>query len=326
MEKAVIRRGIGAIVLALVAALLLGYLLKDKGPQRKEVVDMKLSPEPITIFPGGSNEAPTAEGSSTGNAATAVAAAAAATTAGAVANAGSATKDAAKAGAETAKSAAGNAMASVKDKVVDPATGNPSAGKNSVITDGAGQAVYGSKTAGATDTPAGFAVRAPKQGEVRPIVDGASTVARKATPKSNARLVGEKSLPPVSSKKVASTKKASTNNTSSKKVASSRNSNSKPAAKKSAPKVASTNATGRNKYVVQLLATSNSTKAKNLRNTMKSEGYPAYISTVKSSGKTLYRVRVGGYAGKSVAMKKQGSMKRRYQKNKYVQSSIVVRN
>lgn len=314
MEKAVIRRGIGAIVLALVAALLLGYLLKDKGEQRKEVVDMKLSPEPITIFPGGNAEGAAADGSSAGNAVTAAAAGAVA----AVAGAGAETKDAATAGADATKSAAGNAMAKATDKVVDPLTGNPSSARNNVTTDGAGQAVYGSRTAGPKDTPAGFAVRAPKQGEVRPIVDGASTVTRNPTPKSNARLVGEKSLPPVASKKVASS--------SEKKVASSRNSKPKATTNNSAPKVASSKATGRNKYVVQLLATSNSAKAKNLRNTMKSEGYPAFISTVKSSGKTLYRVRVGGYAGKSVAMKKQSAMKRRYQKNNYVQSSIVVRN
>ncbi|CAA6814957.1 MAG: Unknown protein [uncultured Thiotrichaceae bacterium] len=312
MEKTVIRRGIGAIVLALVAALLLGYLLKDKGPQRKEVVDMKLSPEPIRIFPGGSSEEATAEGNSTGeestgNVATAAAATAAVATAAAVA--GSATKD-----------TAGNAMANVKDRVVDPVTGNPSVANGNVTKDGAGQAVYGSNSAGPKDTPAGFAVRAPKQGEVRPIVDDASTVARKATPKSNARLVGEKKLPPVTS-----SKKSTSEPSTSKKVASTRNSTSTQS-RASTPTVASTNATGRNKYVVQLLATSNSTKAKNLRNTMKSEGYPAFISTVQSSGKTLYRVRVGGYAGRSVAMKKQSSMKRRYLKNKYVQSSIVVRN
>lgn len=291
MEKAVIRRGIGAIVLALVAALLLGYLLKDKGEQRKEVVDMKLSPEPIRIFPGGGSDATAGEEASADNASTAVAA-----------NAASATKG-----------GAGDVMANVKDRVVDPDTGNPSVAKTRVVTDGAGQAVYGSKTAGPKDTPANFSVRASQRGEVRPIANRDSAVARTATPKSNARLVGEKSLPPV---------------TSSRKVASSRDtsSSSSRSASAPAPKVASTKTTGRNKYVVQLLATSNVTKARNLRNTMKSEGYPAFISTVQSSGKTLYRVRVGGYAGKSVAIQKQSSMKRRYQKNKYVQSSIVVRD
>jgi len=37
-----VKRGIGAVVLAIIAALLLGYLLKDKGHQRQKVLEMSL--------------------------------------------------------------------------------------------------------------------------------------------------------------------------------------------------------------------------------------------------------------------------------------------
>ena len=38
MDNAMVKRGIGAVVLAIIAALLLGYLLKDKSRERQEVV------------------------------------------------------------------------------------------------------------------------------------------------------------------------------------------------------------------------------------------------------------------------------------------------
>jgi cell division septation protein DedD len=42
MNRTMVKRGIGAAVLAIIAALLLGYLLKGKGQERQEVVDMNL--------------------------------------------------------------------------------------------------------------------------------------------------------------------------------------------------------------------------------------------------------------------------------------------
>ena len=46
-----VKRGIGAIVLAIIAALLFGYLLKDKSRERQEVVDMKLPGAPEINIP-----------------------------------------------------------------------------------------------------------------------------------------------------------------------------------------------------------------------------------------------------------------------------------
>ena len=51
MDNAMVKRGIGAIVLAIIAALLLGYLLKDKSRERQDVVDMKLPGAPEINIP-----------------------------------------------------------------------------------------------------------------------------------------------------------------------------------------------------------------------------------------------------------------------------------
>ena len=90
-------------------------------------------------------------------------------------------------------------------------------------------------------------------------------------------------------------------------------------------KVATTSPAGRNKFAVQLLATSSSKKAKTLRSTFKNEGYNAYISNTSRGGKKLYRVRVTANGSKSSATKKLTSMKRRYKQNKYIQSGMVVK-
>ena len=442
MEKAVVRRGIGAVVLALVAALLLGYLLKDKGPERRQVVNMELPKSPIQIFPSdeavdkgvvatnsgaGSLDNIANDTNSEANASgVSTAAVAAGAVAGGVAATGFLAKakgifsfgdkdddvkvkatdsasegnkvaqltDSEKAGLKSDKSGLG------KDQAIDSKTGNASLAKANVTVDGAGQAVFGVKKSGPTNTPAQIDFRTTAKKEVRPSVESSATltkskvasdstaktkvVSSKSEPqksqprKSNARLVGEKKLPPVKrgiasskkkkssesrkiasskgkrkssskkksssrskksssrSKKIASKSKKSSSkskkiaskskksSSKSKKIASSRNADkAKKVAKTSSQKKSKS---GRNKYVVQLLATSNSSKANSLRVTLKKEGYPVFVSKSKRAGKALYRVRVGSYSGKSAAIRKQASMKRRYRKNSYIQSSIVVKN
>ncbi len=376
MEKTVVRRGIGAVVLALVAALLLGYLLKGKAPDREKVVNMELPKSPIQIFPDGEAEAGDntvagadgsgsldgtdagavgAAGANSGDASTQGANALAATGAAAVAGGAAAvmakTGSAAGnvAGAAKATANAGNAAVAdaTKNKLVDAKTGNPSLDKSKVVVDGSGQAVFGAKNAGAKNSPAKIDFRTTEKKQVRPSVDGKATlkkrqVATKPRVKSRAKLVGEKKLPPVgrstASKKSGSSKgrkvASSRGSSNSSKASSSRNktvakaerkvvkakkkvvkAKQNVAKKKSAP-------VGRNKYVVQLLATSNPSKANSLKATMKREGYAAYVT----KGGSLYRVRVGSYTGRAAAIKVQSRMKRRYRKNSYVQSSIVVRN
>ncbi len=322
MEKAVVRRGIGAVVLALVAALLLGYLLKGKGNERKEVVNMELPKSPIQIFPeGGNGAAPGGQGAQAGTgAATLVAAGSGAATA-----VVDGAKKAGKAVVDEGKKAVGADAANKKtvagNLIVDTETGNPHLDKSKVVVDGAGQAVFGTKSPGAKDTPANFSFRTTASKEVRPSVDGKFTLKKKTAPggKTNVRLVNEKKLPPVG-RSSKSTKIASSRN-AKKAVPARKSATTAKTAKKQTPAPA-----GRNKYVVQLLATSSASKANALKATLKREGYKAYVSKVNRGGKSLYRVRVGSYTGKSGALKKQAAMKRRYLKNPYVQSSIVIKN
>lgn len=371
MEKTVVRRGIGAVVLALVAALLLGYLLKGKGPDREKVVNMELPKSPIQIFPdgeagadgktvaGANADGSAGAGNTAGagansggangqgtNALTATGAAVAAGGAAVISKAGSAAGNVAGAAKETAKAGvnAGNAVVAEgsQNKVVDGKTGNPSLNKSKVVVDGSGQAVFGANNAGAKNSPAKIDFRTTANKEVRPSVDGEATikkrkVASKPRKRSRAKLVGEKRLPPVGrgtvSKKSKSSKDrkvaSSKGSSKSRKVATSKSatkgnkvaSKSKPSRNKTVTKK-TTAAVGRNKYVVQLLATSNASKANSLKATMKREGYAAYVTKARS----LYRVRIGSYKGKAAAIKVQSRMKRRYRKNSYVQSSIVVRN
>jgi cell division septation protein DedD len=315
MEKAVVRRGVGAIVLALVAALLLGYLLKGKRDDRTHVVDKQTMPSDIQIFPRGnssdSNHSATADsGSGVGKAvAVGAIAAAGAAAAGALASSDS------KKGSDAVRGSFSNS----KDRLTDAGSGNASMGKNRITVDGAGQAIVNNKNAGARETPAQFSIRAPKKNEVRPIVERStsSKVAR-----SNARLIGEKKLPPVGtgSRKVASSRGGSTSSVSgTHKIASTKAriaSTKTPVAAKS---------TGRNKYSVQLLATSSSGKANSLSSTMKKEGYSTYVKASKKGSGSLYRVRLGNFSGRADAIKKQADLKRRYRKNPYIQSSVVVK-
>lgn len=294
MDKAVVRRGVGAIVLALVAALLLGYLLKGKAPEREQVVDKQTMPTGIQMFPSGKEEGATAAVSESGAGKVAAV--------GVIAAAGAAAANALASDNGKREQEVRGSFNSSQDRLVDANSGNPSMGKNKLVIDGAGQGIVDTRNAGARETPAEFSIRAPKKDEVRPIVE------RKIV-KSNARLVGEKKLPPVGSRKIASSKDTST---STRKVASTKASSvaNKPS--------------GRNKYSIQLFATSNINKANSLRNTMKKEGYDAYIKTSKKGAGSLYRVRLGNFSGKADAIKKQATLKRRYRKNTYVQDSLVV--
>jgi len=307
MEKAVVRRGVGAIVLALVAALLLGYLLKGKSNDRQHVVDKQTMPSDIQIFPRGngdskSSSATADSGSSTDKAVVVGAiAAAGAAAAGALASSGK--------GSDEVRGSFRNS----KDRLTDANSGNASMSTSKITVDGAGQAIVNTKNAGARETPAQFSIRAPKKNEMRPVVDSSTSnkVAR-----SNARLVGEKRLPPVGSgsRKVASSRDGGTRKIASTKarIASTKT----PVAAKS---------TGRNKYSVQLLATSNSSKANSLSSTMKKEGYSTYVKASKKGSGSLYRVRLGNFSGRADAVKKQADLKRRYRKNPYIQSSVVVK-
>lgn len=79
-------------------------------------------------------------------------------------------------------------------------------------------------------------------------------------------------------------------------------------------------------YVIQVLATSDRGKADTIRQTIATDGYPAFIAQGVANGKRVYRVRIGTYRAKSDAVSVQSRMKARYAQNQLVQNSFVTNN
>lgn len=338
MDQAMVKRGIGAVVLAIIAALLLGYLLKGKSRDRQEVIDTPVADVSDLIIPdlGGDADAPNSnvEASADG-----------------ISLVGEKLRENAANTAEGAK----NTVIASADAVTDAVTGKPRESINNVtniVTD--------------IDEP-GFSVRPPSQNETREIVDnvsadsnanskaeGSAAIAyskdpadkviassKKVTKKFKPTIVEEKKKPRRQVAKKSQPKKAVKKAVKSKHPTQSAKAPvSKPAApaqatkpKPSAPKAASTAAvtgetgnTPLGKYSVQLLATSSQSRAGKLADTMKSEGYKVFVTKTNSNNKILFRVRVGGHADRDTAVEAQESMKRRYEKNFFIQNSLVVSN
>ncbi|HIQ14135.1 MAG TPA: SPOR domain-containing protein [Leucothrix sp.] len=77
-------------------------------------------------------------------------------------------------------------------------------------------------------------------------------------------------------------------------------------------------------FVVQLLATSNASKAASIKNTFVSEGYSqTTVNAILRSGQTLHRVQIGPFGAQADAQRVLNQMKRRYKKNQYVNSAVV---
>ncbi len=305
MDNAVMKRGIGAVVLAVIAALLLGWLLKDKSSERQEVVDMKLPGAPEMNIPSlmGSDD----DASSTAT----------------LVN-------------ETLQKA-GDTASNTGTAVVASATGAVSK-LGSTISDTAGSAIGSTKQAienvtGSAKKP-GFAIRPAGNNEAREVVDARTNVA------SNDIQADKKQENTTADNVVASTKKVATNAT--KKVFTPTIVKKKKPkvtpVKEKAPKAAETkvakkttpsptmSAAPAGKYSIQLLATSSQSRANKLAKTMKSEGYSTFITQTQKNNKILYRVRVGAHNARTGAIKAQEGMKRRYQKNFFVQNSLVISN
>ncbi len=297
-----VKRGIGAIVLAIIAALLLGYLLKDKSRERQEVVDMKLPGAPEINIPS--------------------------------------LFEATSKVTDTAASLVGEAKDKVADAgnaVVASATGTLKTATDSVkaVSDKAKSAVENAtSTNSATDGNAkpGFSFRPPNLNEQKEIVDNVNattqnTATETAAPAQNNTVVASTTAKPVKKafKPTIEEEPKAKKPAKKKVVAKAEKKVEKkavPAKTAKAPAVSS-NATG-GKYSIQLLATSSQSRANKLATTMNSEGYVAFITQTTSNNKILYRVRVGGHGDRSSAIKAQDSMKRRYKKNFFVQNSLVV--
>ncbi|KAG1663413.1 hypothetical protein GQR58_020357 [Nymphon striatum] len=151
MDNAMVKRGIGAVVLAIIAALLLGYLLKDKSQERQEVVDMKLPGAPEINIPSLS--------------------------------------EATSKVTDTAATLVGEAKDKVADAgsaVVASATGTLKTATDSVksVSDKAKSAVVDSTASSTNDGTAkpGFSFRPPNQNEQKEIVDNAKPVKKAFKP------------------------------------------------------------------------------------------------------------------------------------------------
>ncbi|PIE01380.1 MAG: hypothetical protein CSA79_00715 [Thiothrix nivea] len=128
------------------------------------------------------------------------------------------------------------------------------------------------------------------------------------------RLVGEKPVPAPRSQSSA---------TQSKPAASSRSSHSSASSASSQSSSAPVSGSG---YVIQVLAASSHSTAKQVKQSIAVDGYPVFVVKANVNGKTVYRVRVGPYPAKSAARSVQAKMKARYTKNQYVQNSFVTKN
>ena len=77
-------------------------------------------------------------------------------------------------------------------------------------------------------------------------------------------------------------------------------------------------------YGVQLMATRDLKQAKQLMNDFARDGYSAFVVASQMRGRPIYKVRVGPYTHRPEALAIKDKLKRRYPKNRYVKSSLVI--
>ena len=77
------------------------------------------------------------------------------------------------------------------------------------------------------------------------------------------------------------------------------------------------------KYVVQLIASKNASKANTIKQTFNAKGYQTYVSPLNVNGQTLHRVQVGPYASESDAYTVLQQMRQHYGTNLHVRSAVV---
>jgi len=315
-----VKRGIGVFVLAIIAALLLSTLLKDKSSQRQDVVDMELPGAPDINIPSltDSTEPQAQEVGSTAIL---------------VNEAGShMTNNAADAGNAVVASAAG-IITSAKDTAAENLNAATDSVANST-SDAVSNAARGFSfrpamkneekqsinTASAENLPQGISAAK----EITPPKVVAST--QEAPKKFKPRLEEEKKEAKKTAKKAKelAKKEAKQAKKKAETVAKNTNTPAKASPKKQVAKPAAVAVAG--KYSIQLLATSSQSRANKLLKTMQGEGYQSFITRTERDNKVLFRVRVGGHNNRNLAIKAQEGMKRRYQKNFFVQNSLVVSN
>ena len=350
MNRTTVKRGIGAVILALIAAALLALLLKDKAAQRQDVVDMALpgTTEGSIESSGSSTRLPQLSTDNSGNG-TVIAQAgqdavsnAATTATDAVAQTGTSVKDAASdaagnviasatavgATAVAAVAATGDAAGDAAEKTIDFSVRAPQKASEEfreldLVNNGEAAAPAAAATVAATTQAAQTAVQtttsaAPAKPDQGTVI--ASTSARSSNTSSGSGGGGQARL--IDEKKSSAPKSSRTT-----KVVTRSAPAPKPAATPKAtpaPAPAAPVSQAKNGYAIQLLATSSASRANDLKKVMAGEGYPTYVTKTQQNGKLLYRVRIGQYNQRSAAASAQAAMKRRYKKNTYINRSAIV--
>ncbi|RTZ67033.1 MAG: hypothetical protein DSZ29_01620 [Aquificaceae bacterium] len=83
---------------------------------------------------------------------------------------------------------------------------------------------------------------------------------------------------------------------------------------------------GQEGFVVQLTASVDEHKARQLATTFSREGYHVIENKIERNGRILYRVQIGPYASKDDAKAGLVKLKNRYKRNAYVRSAFVNEN
>ncbi|MCK5895153.1 MAG: SPOR domain-containing protein [Cocleimonas sp.] len=342
MNRTMVKRGIGAAVLAIIAALLLGYLLKGKDQERQEVVDMTLPGASevkqslnIPSLKGGDAQA-SLQSADTTSASEAVVVASAA---GAADKVNQATKDI------NTKEIAVNTFKNKGDDLdftVRPPKGerreivdNIGKSKQQIVSSSASSSASSDSTsssngdiaASASANSSNSSSSQNKSGSITRSSSSQGTVVASSDdqPQRRAyrhRLVDEQKRSP---SYTASEKSSRESRQERRERRAQRREERKKAAelKKAANKEkAEAKQTGH--FAIQLLATSSSSRANNLKKVMNTEGYPTKVSKTSKNGKVLFRVRIGDYLTRQAAVSAQRKMQRRYRRNQHINSSLIV--
>ena len=358
MNRTTVKRGIGAVILALIAAALLAFLLKDKAAQRQEVVEIAL-PGTEASVEGSSltTRLPTLNTENSGNSDGSVIANAGSGNGGLAnspvdgnvasnssndtdTNASSNNSDGTIIASAAAVGTAAGAAALASGAVADTAKTMDFSVKPRVATSKASSEFLdldlvnnGSSNASAAKASVTAKASAAASTAVVASAAVASTTAASVSSPDNSQGVVIASTSPKSSRPnsnavqprlIGEKKAAPVKSSRTAKVISSKQAVTKSAEASQPKATPASTAQAKNGYAIQLLATSSVSRANNLKKVMSGEGYPTYVTKTKQNGKTLYRVRIGQYPVKSQAVKAQAAMKRRYKKNTNVTRSAVV--
>jgi cell division septation protein DedD len=331
-----VKRGIGAAVLAIIAALLLGYMLKGKNQERQEVVNMSLPgasevKQSLNIPALNGSEAKNITGSATGAGETIVA-----TASGAADKVNQATKDikVTEVAVNTFKNKGDDLDFTVrppkgerrefvdnigksKQELVSSSVGS---GNNETVNrengDIAASANANSSTESSTQQRSSGSI-------TRPSSQGTVVASSEEKNAYRHRLVDEQKRN--ASYGVAAAERESRKERERKERRERRKAaelraeeREKALAKKSKED------TTKGRFSIQLLATSSSSRAKKLKDVMHNEGYPSYVKKTSQNSKVLFRVRIGKYSTRQAAVSAQRKMQRRYRRNQHVNESIIV--